>query len=118
MYLAGFIIPVPEQNLAAYKTWSERSSQLLTEYGCLHVMETWEDYVPDGQHTDFRRAVNAQPDEKIVFSWQVWPDKAALEAAERAMSEDPRFDPPGGPPFDQKRLIMGCFTPLSDVTAV
>jgi len=112
LYIVGFVIPVPEKKLEAYKAWSERAAKLLAEFGCIEVVDSWEDNVPDGTHTDFRRAVDARPNEKIVFSWQKWPDKASVDAVERAMSEDPRFEPPANIPFDQKRLIMGCFRPI------
>lgn len=112
MYVVGFVIPVPESRFEAYKVWSKRAAKLLMEYGCIEVVDSWETDVPAGQHTDFRRAVDAKPGEKIVFSWQKWPDRASVQAVEKAMSKDPRFDPPGDIPFDQKRLIMGCFTPI------
>jgi uncharacterized protein YbaA (DUF1428 family) len=53
--------------------------------------------------------VDAKNGEKIVFSWQVWPDKATLDAAEAKMHEDKRFEITGEIPFDPKRLILGCF---------
>jgi uncharacterized protein YbaA (DUF1428 family) len=28
------------------------------------------------------------------------------------MHEDPRMDAAGEPPFDAKRLILGCFAPI------
>jgi uncharacterized protein YbaA (DUF1428 family) len=112
MYIVGFVIPVPEAKLDAYKAWSQRATELLMEYGCIEVVEAWEDNVPTGKHTDFRRAVDSRDNEKIVFSWQKWPDKESVEAVEKAMSEDPRFDPPEEIPFDQQRLIMGCFVPI------
>lgn len=112
MYIAGLVIPVPEDRMNDYKDWSRRSADLLVAHGCLEVVESWEDYVPDGKHTDFRRAVCAEPGEKIVFSWQIWPDKASVDAVEKAMASDPRFEPLQDPPFDQGRLIMGCFNPI------
>jgi Transposase DDE domain group 1/Protein of unknown function (DUF1428) len=65
--------------------------------------------VPTGKHTDFRRAVDARGNEKIVFTWQVWPDKATLEAPEAKMRDDRRFEVSGDIPFNPKRLILGCF---------
>jgi uncharacterized protein YbaA (DUF1428 family) len=115
MYVAGFVIPVPEARKEAYRRWAERSACLFREYGCIEIVECWEDNVPSGKHTDFRRAVAAEPGEKIVFSWQVWPDKATLEAAEAAMHDDPRFEIPDDIPFDASRLILGGFMPLSVV---
>lgn len=113
MYIVGFVIPVPEQNLEAFKTWSKQAAELLMEYGCIEILDAWEDNVPDGDYTDFRRAVSVRDGEKVVFSWQKWPDKESVAAVEKAMSEDPRFDPPVEVPFDQRRLIMGCFLPVN-----
>ena len=112
MYIAGLVIPVPENELDAYRRWAENSARILKDYGCLEIVESWEDFVPDGKETDFRRAVAAKPGEKIVFSWQVWPDKARFVAAEAKMHEDPRMDSAGEPPFDARRLILGCFAPV------
>ncbi|WP_312015658.1 DUF1428 family protein [Bradyrhizobium liaoningense] len=67
---------------------------------------------PSGQYADLRHAVDARDGEKIVFSWQVWPDKATLEAAEAKMREDKRFEVSGATPFGAKRLILGCFRPV------
>jgi uncharacterized protein YbaA (DUF1428 family) len=118
MYVAGLVIPVPQEKMEAYRKWAERGAALLKEYGCLEIVESWEDYVPNGKQTDFRRAVNAKAGEKIVFSWQIWPDKASLDAAEKKMHEDERFEPGGEIPFDAKRLIYGCFSPIHTIGRV
>jgi uncharacterized protein YbaA (DUF1428 family) len=112
MYIAGFVIPVPADKMEAYRKWAENGAALFREYGCIEIVEAWEDNVPSGKHTDFRRAVAAKDGEKIVFTWQVWPDKATLDAAEAKMQEDKRFEPSGDIPFDPKRLILGCFAPI------
>jgi uncharacterized protein YbaA (DUF1428 family) len=112
MYVAGLVIPVPEDKLDAYKAWAENGAKIFKDYGCLEIVECWEDFVPDGKQTDFRRAVAAKPGEKIVFCWQIWPDKASFYAAEEKMHEDGRLDAYGEPPFDAKRLILGCFAPI------
>ena len=111
MYVCGMVIPVPEDNMDAYRQWAENGARIFKEYGCLEIVESWEDFVPDGKQTDFRRAVAIQPGEKIVFTWQVWPDKEFLSAAEQKMHQDPRFA--AEPPFDAKRLIVGCFQPIA-----
>ena len=111
MYVCGLVIPVPEDKQRGLYAWAENGARFFKDYGCLEVVKSWEDFVPDGKETDFRRAVAARPGEKIVFSWQVWPDKAFFEAAER-MHKDPRMHSAGEPPFDARRLILGCFTPI------
>jgi len=112
MYVAGFVIPVPEEKMEAYRQWAENGAALFREYGCIEIVESWEDNVPTGKTTDFRRAVDAKHGEKIVFAWQIWPDKATLDAAEGQMRNDTRFEMPADLPFDPKRLILGCFAPL------
>ncbi|HVW73449.1 MAG TPA: DUF1428 domain-containing protein [Rhizomicrobium sp.] len=112
MYIAGFVIPVPADRMEAYRKWAEMSAAFFQEYGCLEIVESWEDKVPNGQQTDFRRAVAAREDEKIVFSWQVWPSKEALDAAEEKMHRDPRMEITGEIPFDARRMILGCFKPV------
>src|ERR1700733_13816549 len=112
MYVCGLVIPVPGHAMEAYRKWAENGSQIFRDYGCLEIVECWEDFVPDGKQTDFRRAVAAKPGEKIVFTWQVWPDKASFEIAEEKMHQDPRMDAGGAPPFDASRLIFGWFAPM------
>ena len=112
MYITGFVIPVPEEKFDAYRKWAENSAALFKEYGCTEIVESWEDNVPDGKRTDFRRAVDAKPGERIVFSWQVWPDKATVEATEAKIRTDKRFEVSGEAPFDPKRLIYGSFKPI------
>jgi uncharacterized protein YbaA (DUF1428 family) len=65
------------------------------------------------KRTDSRRAVDARKGGKIVFTWQIWPDKESLDAAEARMHDDGALDVAGEIPFDANRMILGCFKPLS-----
>ena len=111
-YICALVIPVPEDKREAYRAWAERGAAIFKANGCLEIVEAWEDFVPDGSVTDFRKAVAAKPGERIVISWQVWPDKATLDAAEARMHEDGSLEVEGEIPFDARRLILGCFAPL------
>lgn len=113
MYVAGFVIPVPAGRMDDYRRWADSSAAVFGRYGCLEIVECWEDNVPIGKQTDFRRAVAAEEGEKIVFAWQIWPDKESLEKAEARMHADGVLDDFDEIPFDAKRLIVGCFTPIS-----
>lgn len=112
MYVTGAVIPVPGDRIEAYRKWAENSAKIFKDYGCLEIVECWEDFVPDGKLTDFRRAVAAKEGEKIVFIWQIWRDRDTFFASEAKMHEDERLDAGGEPPFDPKRLIHGCFKPI------
>ena len=69
----------------------------------------WLRYNPDHRWFYFPRM---RPDEAIVFSWMLWPDKATADAAEKKMMDDPRMEDMGPMPFDGQRLIWGGFSPI------
>ena len=112
MYVAGFVIPVPGEKMEAYRQWAENGARIFKRYGCLEIVESWEDNVPLGKNTDFRRAVDARAGEKVVFTWQIWPDKQSLADAEDRMHEDGVLETSGEIPFAAERLILGCFEPI------
>lgn len=114
-YIEGFVVAVPVENKAAYLTLAAKAAQLFKAYGALRVVECWADNVPSGEQTDFRRAVQAQDDEEVVFSWIEYPSKAVRDAASEKIMADPRMKALGEDmPFDGKRMIYGGFVPLLD----
>ena len=113
-YIDGFVIPVPSGKKAAYRELSAKAAEIYREYGASRVVECWGTDVPDGQVTDFKRAVKAEQDENVVFSWIVWPSKAVRDQGNEKMMKDPRMQPSAEMPFDGKRVIMGGFDVLLD----
>jgi uncharacterized protein YbaA (DUF1428 family) len=116
-YVDGFVMAVPESNKQKFIDHARAGDSVFLELGATRILECWEDDVPDGKVTDFRRAVQAGEDEVVVFSWIEWPDKATRDAGMSRMSElmktDDRMNPEKNPmPFDGKRLIYGGFTPI------
>lgn len=113
MYISGFLVPVPADKKAEYQDIAERFWEIAKDYGALEQVEAWEADVPDGKLTDFRRAVKLAENEKVVFSWVVWPDKATADASHDKMMADQRMDAFGEQmPFDGKRMVYGGFDPL------
>lgn len=112
MHLDGFVIPVPEGKRDAFIELARWYDQAMIDRGAIEIVEGWEADVPDGKRTDFRKAVAAEPGEKIVFSWILWPDKATADAAHEAIHEDERFKSMTEFPFDGRRMIFGAFDPV------
>jgi uncharacterized protein YbaA (DUF1428 family) len=113
MYVTGFIVPVPADKKAEYQDAAEKFWEIAKDYGALSQVETWEADVKDGKLTDFRRAVNLEPGEKVVFSWMTWKDRATADASHDTMMADPRMKAFGeSMPFDGKRMVVGGFDPL------
>jgi len=112
-YVDGSIIPVPAANKQAYIESMKNMAAVLKQCGATRVVDAWGDDVPDGKVTDYKGAVKAGADEKIVYSWVEWPSKEVRDQGwEKAMS-DPRMQP-GQMPFDGKRMIYGGFAPILD----
>ena len=76
-YIDGFVIPVPNAKKAAYMKSAEIAAAVFKEYGALGVTECWGDDVPPGKLTSFPLAVKLTENEVVVFSWVVWPSRAA-----------------------------------------
>lgn len=112
MYIQGYVVPVLPGKKEAYRAMAAQAGEMFAKYGALEIVETFEEDVRDGEHTDFRKAVKAKDGEHIVFSWVVWPDKETCEKAEKDMQENETMEPPEEMPFAGKRLIWGGFTPI------
>lgn len=120
MYIDGFVMAVPTANKDKFTAHAEMADSVFIDLGATRVIECWGDDVPDGETTDFRKAVKAKDDEAVVFSWIEWPDKQTRDAAmAKMMSEDfsdERMDHEKNPmPFDGKRLIFGGFAPVAEL---
>lgn len=114
-YVEGFVCAVPTANQDAYRRHAADAAPLFKEIGVARHVECWGDDVPDGKLNDFKGAVQAKPDETVVFSWFEYPDKAARDAANERMRSDPRLKEMGeNMPFDGQRMIFAGFAPIVD----
>ena len=115
-YVDGFVIPVPKAKREQYRKLAADMAPRFKEWGALKVVECWGDDVPEGKLTSFPMAVKLEPDETVVFAWIVWPSKAARDAGNKKMMEDPEMKNMDMP-FDGKRMIFGGFEVLFDTGA-
>ena len=116
-YVDGFVIAVPSANRESFIKHASTFDPIFLELGATRALECWGEDVPEGKLTDFRRAVQAKPDESVVFAWVEWPDKATRDAGMEKFMKDPRMEAAGNCPFDGKRMIFGGFVPVVSLPA-
>ena len=111
-YVDGFVVPVPKDNLEAYRKLSEQSGKVWKEYGALEFIECVADDVKPGKVTSFPQSVQLKPDETVVFSYIVYESREHRDRINKKVMEDPRIKDTMDPkklPFDGQRMFFGGF---------
>ena len=111
-YVQGFLLPVRDNRQEDYRKLETESWPFFEKYGATGVVAAWGDDVPEGEQTDFYRAVKAEDSEKVVFAWMTWPDKATCDAVAAEMVNDPEMKMPDDMPFDGMRMVWAGFKPV------
>ena len=109
-YVDGFVLAVPKARLEDYKALARLAGSVWKEHGALAYVECTGDDTPYGELTSFPRAVQAKDDEIVIFSWIVYPSRAARDEINAKVMADPRLKNDASKvPFDGKRMIFGGF---------
>jgi uncharacterized protein YbaA (DUF1428 family) len=114
-YVDGFVLPVPEKNLADYKRMARKAGKIWREHGALEYIECVADDVQPGKVTSFPQAVKLKPGEVVVFSWIVYKSRRDRDRINKLVMSDPRLADmmdPKSLPFDGKRMFFGGFRPI------
>ena len=114
-YVDGFVVPVPKENLAAYRKMSLKAGAVWREYGALEYVECVGDDVKPGKHTSFPQSVKLKAGEVVVFSWIAYKSRAQRDRINERVMKDLRLAPMMDPktmPFDGKRMFWGGFKGL------
>jgi uncharacterized protein YbaA (DUF1428 family) len=117
-YVDGFVLPVPEKKLDAYRRMARKAGKVWRDHGALEYRECVADDVKPGKLTSFPQSVKLKPGEKVVFSWITFKSRADRDRVNAKVMKDPRLakmmDPKSNP-FDMKRLIYGGFKVVVDM---
>jgi uncharacterized protein YbaA (DUF1428 family) len=114
-YVDGFVVPVPQQNLAAYRTMARKAGKIWREHGALEYVECVADDVKPGKLTSFPQAVKLKDGEVVVFSWIVYASRRDRDRINKLVMTDPRLAAmmdPKSLPFDARRMFFGGFKTL------
>lgn len=114
-YVDGFVLPIGKDQLAAYRELAAVAADIWKEHGALEYRECLGDDLHIPGMVSFHQLAGCGPEETVVFAWAVFASKAARDAANAKIHEDPRLKAACDPtkaPFDCARLAYGGFTTL------
>ncbi|GGX89702.1 RNA signal recognition particle [Litchfieldella qijiaojingensis] len=116
-YIDSFVLPVPRENVEAYRRLAQEAGEIWREYGALKVVECLADDVQPGQVTSFPQSVNLKDDETVVFSYIVYESREHRDRVNEQVMKDPRIADmdPKTMPFDAKRMFWGGFEVMIDL---
>ena len=116
-YVDGFILPLPNGKEDKYREQAELFAKKAAAQGARGTVEALGDGLEHGHTTDFYKAVKAEDNENVVFSFILWPDKETRDKAWEKIMADPEMQPDQNQPmpFDGKRMFWGGFQPIVEV---
>jgi uncharacterized protein YbaA (DUF1428 family) len=117
-YVDGYVVPVPQRNVEAYRRMAEQAGKIWIEHGALQFCECVGDDVKPGKVTSFPQSVQLKDDEVVVFSWIVYRSREERDAVNKKVMEDPRLKDmmdPKNLPFDGMRMFWGGFKSIVEL---
>ncbi len=109
-YVDGFVTPVKKSRIDEYHAMVERFGAVWREHGALEFRECIADDVQPGKLTSFPQAVQLQDDETVFLAWIVFESRAARDAINEKVMNDPRLaNDFEDLPFDGARMFFGGF---------
>lgn len=119
-YVDGFVIAVPQKNLASYRKMATFGRKLWLKYGALDYKEcVADDMHPRGIELTFPKLIKAKPHEIIVFSFIVYKSRTHRDMVNKKVMADPAMSPEKMKempmPFAMNRMACGGFKVFVDV---
>jgi len=113
MYVDGFVLPVPEKNLKAYRAIAQKAGKIWREHGALQYVEAVGDDLDNKWGVSFPKLIKVKTGEKPLFSFIVYKSRADRDKVNKKVMADPRMQKmmkKGEPmPFEIKRMAYGGF---------
>ena len=117
-YVDGFVVPVPLDQLDAYRKMARKAGRIWREHGALEYRECVADDVKPGKLTSFPQSVKLRAGETVVFAWIVFRSRRDRDRINDRVMKDPRLAAmmdPKSMPFDAKRMFWGGFKGLVEL---
>jgi uncharacterized protein YbaA (DUF1428 family) len=110
-YVDGFVMPIPQKSLVAYKKIAKVASKIWMDHGALSYREcVGEDLTPP-MGIPFPKLTGAKKSETIVFAWIEFRSRAHRDRVNKLVMKDPRMLAFCNQkmPFDCTRMTYGGF---------
>nr|WP_281720730.1 DUF1428 domain-containing protein [Nitrosomonas nitrosa] len=124
-YVDGFVLPVPEGKIDAYRKMAESAGKIWMEHGALSykecVLEDAEPEMPEDapevcKMTPFRNLARTQDGETVIFAFIVYTSRAHRDEVNKKVMADPRMKcDEKNMPFDPSRMTYGGFNAIVDL---
>jgi uncharacterized protein YbaA (DUF1428 family) len=116
-YVDGYVLPVTQKNLPAYRRMAQKAGKIWREHGALEYRECAGDDLNVKMGMPFPRSMKLKRGETVVFSWIVFKSRAHRNQVNAKVMQDPRLSgmDPKKMPFDVKRMVYGGFKVLVDL---
>ncbi len=121
-YVDGFVLPVPEDKVEAYRELAAEAGQVWVKHGALEYVEgIGDDMEPDTDEMpmqSFPSMVGARDGETVVFAFIVFESRQHRDEVNQKVMQDPAMeamDPETSGiemPFDPERMVYGGFRSL------
>ena len=114
-YVDCFVIPVPTNNLDAYRRMSKTMAKVWLDHGALEYKEWIAEDVKPGRRTSFPQSVKLKTGETVAIGWIIYKSRAQRDRIGAKAMKDKRLASmmdPKSMPFDGKRMFMGGFKAL------
>lgn len=114
-YVDGFLLPVAEKNLNAYRALALKAKKIWREHGAVQYVEAVADDLEATFGVSFKSTIKLKPGETVIISFIVFKSRADRDRVNARVMKDPRMakmmeNVPM--PFDVKRMAYGGFKML------
>lgn len=118
-YIDGFVLPVSEGNIDAYREMSSKAGAIWKEHGALMYKElVLEDNSAEMGMAKFPELVDAKQGETTIMAFILYRSRQHRDEVNAKVMADPRLKDscdPENMPFDFKRMAYGGFKAIVDL---
>ena len=117
-YVDVYLLPIPEENIPAYKKLATKAGKVFIKHGALRYREyVAADLNNECDSITFDKQVKLKPGETLVYAAVEFASEAARNKANKLIAEDSSLVAmmTGEPLFDVKRMAYGGYKILVDL---